>query len=145
MFCLFPAIWYISAVLHRFNSDCIFLKKQSVRNNRFYYGTSFLNSPYILLRTQARAWLPDDAVVSPVLSLDSSSSFILSILLLAPLSLNDPVTCSLSAIIEEPVLSGHSKRRPKIGFKDRLLLNAGQKYTRMLEREQSAILSTNCN
>ena len=32
----------------------------------------------------------------------------------------------------KPVLSGHSKRRPKIGFQDRLLLNAGQKYCRML-------------
>ena len=32
----------------------------------------------------------------------------------------------------KPVLSGHSKRRPKIEFQDRLLLNAGQKYCRML-------------
>ena len=42
----------------------------------------------------------------------------------------------------KPVLSGHSKRRPKIGFQDRLLLNAGQKYCRMLQGEHSAILST---
>ena len=28
----------------------------------------------------------------------------------------------------KPVLSGHSKRRPKIGFQDQLSLNAGQKY-----------------
>ena len=27
----------------------------------------------------------------------------------------------------KPVLSGHSKRRPKLGFQDRLSLNAGQK------------------
>ena len=40
------------------------------------------------------------------------------------------------------VLSGHSKRRPKIGFLDRLLLHAGQKYCRMLQRELSAILFT---
>ena len=32
----------------------------------------------------------------------------------------------------KPVLSGHSKRRPKIGFQDRLWINAGQKYCRML-------------
>ena len=32
----------------------------------------------------------------------------------------------------EPVLSGHSKRTPKIGFQYRLSLNAGQKYCRML-------------
>ena len=32
----------------------------------------------------------------------------------------------------KPVLSGHSKRRTKIGFQDRLSLNAGQKYCRML-------------
>ena len=39
-----------------------------------------------------------------------------------------------NASILKPVLSGHSKRRPKNGFQDRLSLNAGQKY--------SAILST---
>ena len=32
----------------------------------------------------------------------------------------------------KPVSSGHSKRRPKIDFQDRLLLNAGWKYCRML-------------
>ena len=32
-----------------------------------------------------------------------------------------------------PALSGHSKRRPKNGFQDRLSLNAGQKYCRMLQ------------
>ena len=41
------------------------------------------------------------------------------------------------------VLSSHStKRRQKIGFQDRLLLNAGQKYCRMLQGEHSAKLST---
>ena len=40
----------------------------------------------------------------------------------------------------KPVLSGHSKRRPKIRFQDRLLLNADQKYCRMLQGEHSAIL-----
>ena len=33
-------------------------------------------------------------------------------------------------------------KRPKIGFQDRLLLNAGQKYCRMLPLEHSAILLT---
>ena len=33
-------------------------------------------------------------------------------------------------------------KRPKNGFQDRLLLNAGQKYCKMLQREHSAILST---
>ena len=32
----------------------------------------------------------------------------------------------------KPILSGHLKRRPKIGFQDRLSLNAGQKYCRKL-------------
>ena len=31
-------------------------------------------------------------------------------------------------------------KRPKVGFKDQLLLNAGQKYFRMLQREHSVIL-----
>ena len=34
----------------------------------------------------------------------------------------------------KPILSGHYKRRPKIGFQDRLSLNAGQKYCRMLQK-----------
>ena len=33
-------------------------------------------------------------------------------------------------------------KRPKIDFKDQLLLNTGQKYCRMLQGEHSAILST---
>ena len=33
-------------------------------------------------------------------------------------------------------------KRAKIGFQDQLLLNAGQKYCRMLQAEHSAILST---
>ena len=32
----------------------------------------------------------------------------------------------------KPVLRGHSKRRQKIGFQDRLSLNIGQKHCRML-------------
>ena len=42
----------------------------------------------------------------------------------------------------KPVLSSHSKRRSKIGFQDLLSLNAGRKYCRMLQGENSAILST---
>ena len=34
------------------------------------------------------------------------------------------------------------KKKTKIGFQDRLSLNAGQKYCRMLHGERSAILST---
>ena len=50
-------------------------------------------------------------------------------------------TCE-SMYTVKPVLSSHSKRRQKIGFQDRLSLNAGQKYCRMLQGEHSAILST---
>ena len=42
----------------------------------------------------------------------------------------------------KPVLISHSKRTPKIGFQYRFLLDAGQKYCRMLRGEHSAILST---
>ena len=38
-----------------------------------------------------------------------------------------------NSITVKPVLSGHSKRRPKIGYEDRLLLNSGKKYCRMLQ------------
>ena len=34
----------------------------------------------------------------------------------------------------KPVLSGHSQRIQKLGFEDRLLLNACQKYCRMLQK-----------
>ena len=34
------------------------------------------------------------------------------------------------------------KKRPKLGFQDKLSLNAGQKYCRMLQGEHSAILLT---
>ena len=34
------------------------------------------------------------------------------------------------------------KMKTKIGFQDRLSLNVGQKYCRMLQKEHSAILST---
>ena len=39
-------------------------------------------------------------------------------------------------------LKGPLKKKTKIGFQDRLLLNAGQKYCKMLQGEHSAILST---
>ena len=42
----------------------------------------------------------------------------------------------------KPVLRGHSKRTPKIGFKYQLPHNVGQKYCRMLQGEHSALLST---
>ena len=42
----------------------------------------------------------------------------------------------------KPVLSGRSKRTPKIGFQYQLLLNAGQKYCRMRQGEHSVILYT---
>ena len=40
------------------------------------------------------------------------------------------------------VLSSRSKRRPKVVFSDRFLLNEGQKFCRMFQWEHSAILST---
>ena len=54
------------------------------------------------------------------------------------------VTTAIAAIetTVKPVLSGHSKRRSKTGFQDRLSLNAGQKYCRMLQGEHSAVRST---
>ena len=37
----------------------------------------------------------------------------------------------------KPVLSGHSKEDPKLCFKDRQLLNAGQKYSARLMHVKS--------
>ena len=39
----------------------------------------------------------------------------------------------ISKVTDYAALSGHSKRRPKHGFQDRLSLSAGQKYCRMLQ------------
>ena len=44
-----------------------------------------------------------------------------------------PYTVLYHDFTVKPVLSGHSKRRQKIGFQGQLLLNAGQKYCRMLQ------------
>ena len=62
--------------------------------------------------------------------------------LFLPFTMN--VFCSLINLhTVKPVLRGHSKRRPKIGFQDLLLLHAGQKYC-IAEREHSlsAVLLT---
>ena len=42
----------------------------------------------------------------------------------------------------KPVLSGHSKRTPRIGFQNRPSLNAGKSIAECYDREHSAILST---
>ena len=47
-----------------------------------------------------------------------------------------PKTCS-KTFFKRPL-----KEKTKIGFQDRLSLNAGQRYCRMLQGEHSAILST---
>ena len=49
---------------------------------------------------------------------------------------------SLHAGYSKTCLKRPLKKKTKIGFQDRLLLNAGQKYCRMLHGEHSAILST---
>ena len=45
-------------------------------------------------------------------------------------------------IYSKPVLSDHSKRRPKLVSNTRFPLNACQKYCRLLQGEHSAILLT---
>ena len=45
--------------------------------------------------------------------------------------------CYSKTFLERPL-----KKETKIGFQDRLLLNAGRKYCRMLPLEHSAILLT---
>ena len=50
--------------------------------------------------------------------------------------------CMIDQYTIKPVLRGHLKKRPKIGFQDPLLLNAGQKYCRLLQGEHSAIDSS---
>ena len=48
----------------------------------------------------------------------------------------------LSTVYSKTCLKQPLKKKTKMGFKDRLLLNAGQKCCRMLQLEHSAILLT---
>ena len=52
------------------------------------------------------------------------------------------IQCSPFLIYSETCLKQPLSKRPKIGFKDQLTLNAGQKYCIMLQSEHSATLST---
>ena len=47
--------------------------------------------------------------------------------------------CKTSVTYSKTCLKQSLMKRPKIGFKDQLSLNAGQKYCRMLDGEHSAI------
>ena len=49
---------------------------------------------------------------------------------------------STGTVYSKTCLRPPLKKRPKLGFQDRLSLNAGQKYCRMLPLEHSAKLST---
>ena len=50
---------------------------------------------------------------------------------------------SVSSRYSKTCVKQPPSKRPKFGFQDQLLLNAGQKYCRMLQEEQhSAILKT---
>ena len=48
----------------------------------------------------------------------------------------------LDKYFSKTCLKGPLKKKTKIGFQDRLLLNAGQKYCRMLPLEHSPTLAT---
>ena len=57
-------------------------------------------------------------------------------------SIQDIFLVLWSTVKPKTCLKRPLKRRPKIGFQVRLLLNEGQKYCRMLQGKHSAILST---
>ena len=50
---------------------------------------------------------------------------------------SQPILCFSKTCVKWPL-----SKRPKSDFQDQLLLNVGQKYCRMLQGEDSAILST---
>ena len=56
-----------------------------------------------------------------------SESFLSAHVMLLVLSCSRQITSTV-----KPVIRGHSKRRPKIGFQDWISLTAGQKYCRVL-------------
>ena len=49
---------------------------------------------------------------------------------------------SEGSVYSKTCLKRPFKKKAKIGFQDKLSLNAGQKYCRMLQREHSALLLT---
>ena len=52
------------------------------------------------------------------------------------------IRVSFSPLYSKTCVNLPLSKRPKIGFQDQLLHNAGQKYSRMLQEEHSAILLT---
>ena len=52
------------------------------------------------------------------------------------------LVCTLHAYYSKTCLKRPLKKKTKIGFQDRLSLNAGQKHCRMLQGEHSATLLT---
>ena len=56
-----------------------------------------------------------------------------------PSLISDFVIASKECMIQSNLCKTSTLKRPKIGFQDQLLLNAGQKYCRMLQGEHSAI------
>ena len=73
-----------------------------------------------------------------ILIIFGGNIFFMSTSLLFKLSMLQNKTSSLFKFTRfdctvKPDLGCHSKRKPKIGFHDRLSLNAGQKYCRMLQ------------
>ena len=56
--------------------------------------------------------------------------YLTKVTIVHPLNTSHLQSVEMTVCTVKPVLSGHSKRRPKIVFLDRLSLNAGQKFFR---------------
>ena len=97
----------------------------------------------LLSSTSTKQWMgclaeEHNTVTPPAVSLTNNPSIL-------SLRLYQLSHCPLSWfcwIYSKTCLKRPLKKDQKIGFQDRILLNAGQKYCRMLQREHSAILST---
>ena len=71
---------------------------------------------------------------SPTMLLDGEKRWVFQIYAMSSMMATVSNYCPLQGTpTVKPTLRGHSKRRSKIGFHDRLSLNAGQKYCRMLQ------------
>ena len=99
------------------------------KNNGFFF---LLTTKYLILYWKDMKRLPDHLRFI-VLNQNEESNNVEGIRLLKPADhFQYSKTC-----VKQPL-----SKRPQIGFQDQLSLNAGQKYSRMLQGEHSAILST---
>ena len=110
-----PHCWKSHATTH--------LRNESEKCSKFE-DIYRIHSPQVDdMKDESLSAVLEDIVVPPGMELCNTQTF--------PGYSQHSMILNIQVCTVKPVLSGHPKRRPKIGFQDQLWLNAGQKYCRM--------------